>query len=229
MPRKAKGANARPVQENPNTVSVKMYIDETTDAAVARTMLQPEFSGARTWRRVMAKTMGDSNPPVTALMHELSVQNQAVKRGDLSRLESLLTSEAHVLDALAADLIRLAYVNFETFDSFERLLRLAFKAQSQARATVETLAAMKNPPVMFAKQANLTTGPQQINNGVAPARETESTPNKLLEQTHGNWLEPVTASGAGRGDPDVAALGAVDRATKSRRQGAGRAQRPPRR
>ena len=42
----------------------------------------------------------------------------------------------------------------------ETYLRLALKAQSQCRATLETLAAIKNPPVIFAKQANVTTGPQ---------------------------------------------------------------------
>jgi hypothetical protein len=42
-------------------------------------------------------------------------------------------------------------------------LRLALKAQTQCRATVETLATMKNP-VVFAKQANIAHGPQQINN-----------------------------------------------------------------
>lgn len=34
------------------------------------------------------------------------------------------------------------------------------KAQSQCRATLETLAAIKNPPVIYAKQANISNGPQ---------------------------------------------------------------------
>ena len=59
-------------------------------------------------------------------------------------------------------------------------LRLALKAQSQCRATVETLAEIKNPAVIYARQANVTTGPQQENNGVpSRAREIETEQSKL--------------------------------------------------
>jgi hypothetical protein len=51
----------------------------------------------------------------------------------------------------------------------DRYLRLALKAQSQSRATVETLATVKNPPVVYAKQANFAAGAQQVNNGISPA------------------------------------------------------------
>jgi hypothetical protein len=45
-------------------------------------------------------------------------------------------------------------------------MRLALKAQSQCRATIETLAEIKNPqPVAFVQQADVAHGPQQINNG----------------------------------------------------------------
>ena len=40
-----------------------------------------------------------------------------------------------------------------------RYMRLTLKAQGQRRATLETLAAIKNPTTMFARQANITQGP----------------------------------------------------------------------
>ena len=40
------------------------------------------------------------------------------------------------------------------------------KTQSQYRSTIETLPAMKYPPVVFARQANIANGPKQVNNGV---------------------------------------------------------------
>ena len=43
----------------------------------------------------------------------------------------------------------------------EMLLRIGLKSQSQCRATLETLAQIKNPPIVYAKQANITNGPQQ--------------------------------------------------------------------
>ena len=48
---------------------------------------------------------------------------------------------------------------------------VAFKAQSQCRATLEALAAIKNPPVVFARQANIAQGPQQVNNQMMAASE----------------------------------------------------------
>lgn len=38
-------------------------------------------------------------------------------------------------------------------------------ADKGVRATLETLAAIKNPPMVYPRQANLTTGPQQVNGG----------------------------------------------------------------
>jgi hypothetical protein len=34
-------------------------------------------------------------------------------------------------------------------------MRLALRAQGQCRATLETLAVMKSPPTVFARQANI--------------------------------------------------------------------------
>jgi hypothetical protein len=71
---------------------------------------------------------------------------------------------------------------------YETFLRLELKAQAQCRSTLETLATIKNPPVIYAKQANISNN-QQINNGVpAPshAKEIKNQPNELLEVQHGS-------------------------------------------
>ncbi len=47
---------------------------------------------------------------------------------------------------------------------------LCGQAQGQCRAALETPAPIKNPTVVFARQANIAHGPQQINNGMEPAR-----------------------------------------------------------
>ena len=75
-------------------------------------------------------------------------------------------------------------------------LRLALKAQAQCRATLEALAAIKNPqPVFFVRQANIAHGPQQVNNGatadVSRAEQSKNQPNKLYGvstwRTAGLW------------------------------------------
>ena len=53
-----------------------------------------------------------------------------------------------------------------SFDTGKAYLGLALKAQGQCRMTLETLGNIVNPPAVFAKQANFTTGPQQVNNRI---------------------------------------------------------------
>jgi hypothetical protein len=93
--------------------------------------------------------------------------------------------------------------------------------------TLETLALMKNPaPIAFVRQANIAHGPQQVNNGPAPAgdpsraRETENLQNKLLEAQHGERLDTGAADTARAADPAMASLGLVHGAEDSSRQGA---------
>jgi hypothetical protein len=102
-------------------------------------------------------------------------------------------------------------------DQKEQYLRLALKPQSQCRATIETLAVLKNPPV-FTRQANIA-GQQVVNNGTmvgaSRAREIESAPKELLE-AHGQRLDGGKASQAGEGDQALAAVEALHRAKKRR-------------
>lgn len=119
---------------------------------------------------------------------------QGFNDGDLSAAVTMLSSQAVALNAMFGELARRSALNMgEYLDASERYMRLALKAQGQCRATLETLAAIKNPPVVFARQANINNGgQQQVNNGAAPtsahthAGETASQPNELLKNcTHG--------------------------------------------
>ena len=84
----------------------------------------------------------------------------------------------------------------EYLEASEKYLRMALKAQNQCRMTLETLSNIKNPPVVYAKQANIANGPQQVNNGTMPPRayaeDSQNQPNKLLEQTDEQWMDTTT-------------------------------------
>ncbi len=118
----------------------------------------------------------------------LSLANsiKLVANDDLGHAEAMLVSQAVALNALFGELVRRAGMNIgEHLDATERYMRLALKAQSQSRATLETLATIKNPPVVFAKQANVNNGgQQQINNGVAAADAGRSGESKPTAVTH---------------------------------------------
>ncbi|MCY1375597.1 hypothetical protein D9M69_630230 [compost metagenome] len=112
-------------------------------------------------------------------------------------------------------------------DVMEAYMRLALKAQNQARATLQTLAELKAPrQVAFVQQANI--GNQvQVNNGTreqpARARKNPKTPNELLEVQHGERLDTGAAGTAGGVDSAMATLEAEQRAEKHGRQGRRRA------
>lgn len=215
---------ARSSQTKTDTVQIKATGPDDVDAAKARTFLRPTVTGAVAIRTAHRSENGVTDgPSIEALTNELSAQCKAVADGSMARPEALLTVQAHTLDTLFSDLVRRAY-SHTGLDPFERIMRLALRVQSQARATVETLAVIKNPPMVFAKQANVTTGPQQVNNGnfrtsayaCAGAREIESRPNELLEQTNGERLDTGAAGGAGRSGEDLETVGAFNGAPDRR-------------
>ncbi|MDT4288453.1 hypothetical protein RO575_02670 [Methylomonas sp. MO1] len=57
--------------------------------------------------------------------------------------------QAHTLNELFNNLARKAHGQ-EYLKNYEAFLKLALKAQSQCRATLETLSNIKNPPIVFA-------------------------------------------------------------------------------
>jgi hypothetical protein len=156
-----------------------------------------------------------------------SLNNHAgkIKAGDLSRVEAMLGGQAAALNTMFAELARRGAVNMGEYrDAAETYLKLALKAQSQCRATLETLAAIKNPPVIFAKQANIAHGPQQVNNnsaGIACAEEIEKPPSKLMEHDHGQRLDTGKATTTSGSHQAVEAVATIHRPANGRRKGSG--------
>lgn len=151
----------------------------------------------------------------------LSDQVSTTIDGDLGRAEDMLVSQAHVLDAIFGDLARRA-ITSKYIKQFEVYLKLGLRAQSQARATWETLSALKNPPVVYAKQANIAQL-QQVNNGVPPTnneiprtRQNENTPTQLSGDTHELLPDTRASSDESRIDSPLETVGEINR-TKVRR------------
>ncbi|OWQ83596.1 hypothetical protein CDN99_26055 [Roseateles aquatilis] len=175
---------------------------------------------------------------ITETMRALRVSLGEVNKGDLAAVEAMLLGQAAALNAMFAELGRRAYINMgEHLPATDKYMRLALKAQGQCRATLETLAAIKNPPLVFARQANINNGgQQQVNNGVAanlpaPAPALHNfQPTELFEESaDGRRMDPGAPGTAGRVDPLLAAVGAVDGPAYRTREGAQSEQQVPRR
>ena len=198
------------------TIQLKPEPDETREQAIARFALDPRL-GAGGLLSELYKYL--PNVDLTSFIAELGAHAKAVSTGDLSQLEGMLTAQTHSLNGLFYALAQRSRDNSKEgfLDASETYMKLALRAQNQCRASVETLANMKSPPTVFARQANIAHGPQQVNNGVAPqsqssrAREIENAPTKLLEADRGERMDtraPSTAKGA---DQELEAVGAIHR------------------
>src|SRR5262249_17491197 len=143
---------AQPLKENPKALRVLQQPTETPADALAHASLRPTVQAAMTLMGYN-KDFGDMS--INTLVADLSKQCDRASKGDLGRAEALLTAQAHTLDALFNNLARRAAANMaEYMNAAETYLRLALKAQGQCRATLETLAMIKNPqPVAFVRQA----------------------------------------------------------------------------
>jgi hypothetical protein len=173
----------------------------------------PELAAYRVINGAEAKSGLGELIDVAYLMAQLRIQAAEVNAGNLGQIEAMLMNQATALQSLFARLAERG-MGHNDAATFEINMRIALRAQSQCRATLETLAAIKNPTVVIAKQANIAQGPQQVNNGVpapSPARENEIEPNKLLEAGHGERLDAGTTSAASCGNPALATVGALDR------------------
>jgi hypothetical protein len=174
---------------------------------------------------------GEPKIDLLTIHKTMATATKRAENGEMGDAEAMLMAQALSLNAIFASLALQAH-RTRHLDQLDRLMRLALKTQGQCRATVETLAVMKNPPV-FAKQANIAAGPQQVNNGivnnsVAPAEILNSVPNKLLE-SHEQRLDGRSTCEAEQRDSAVDALGALNRPANIGRQETGIPQRLSRR
>jgi hypothetical protein len=215
--------NVLQVTERPGVSEERQLADLATDGIATNAMTARSF-------------LGPSQPQlsITEMVASLKDHGKRVNANDMAAPEQMLMAQSIALNAIFAEMARRSAMNLgEHLDASERYMRLALKAQGQCRATVETLAAIKNPPVVFAKQANITSGPQQVNNGIlSPPKggpmpvsahgETENDQTKLLEGTQhgGTVLDSGTTKAAAGGHQELEAVGAIQRTEKPRGQGA---------
>lgn len=156
------------------------------------------------------KTFGEQD--MGALAEELAASIEQVQGGEMKRCEAMLMGQAHALQSIFMNFSRRALAQ-EYQKNLESFFRMAMKAQNQCRMTLETLANIKNPPVVFAKQANIANGPQQVNNGIpapAHAEKTLNQSNELLEVQHGQRLDTGATGKAAGADPTMATVGEIN-------------------
>jgi hypothetical protein len=205
---------APPTKRDPDTFQVARSGD--TESQSLAKLVTTSVLSAVTLKRYSG---GGDSLDVVDLVAEMGKAGNEVVAGNLGRVERMLANQAMTLDAIFNELAQRSGKQ-DSFKGIEVLMRLALKAQAQSRSTAEALALLKNP-MPFIKQANMTTGAQQVNNYAATpsttgrpsgAENSQSAPNKLLEADHGQRLDIGAQAQAGRGHQALEAVGAVHRA-----------------
>lgn len=219
MASKSKKPAAGPSASKANTLTMRQEQGKSRERMMAESALASPVASAITARTFATGRFGELD--LTESMAVMVEQVNKARSGDLSGGEGMLMAQAVALDSIFNELARRAALNMgEHMQAMETYVRLALKAQSQCRTTLETLATIKNPPVVFARQANIAHGPQQVNNGVPNnvphAHACEKKPiqsNELLTDgvEHGPTLDNRGTPAAGGADKELATMGAIDR------------------
>ena len=162
-----------------------------------------------------------------AAMAALTEQIEEIKKGDMGGAEAMLFAQAAALQSLWVTLMIRANRNSDYIESFESLMSLALKAQSQCRTSLLALNEIKFPKsATFVKQANIANQ-QQVNNGTpACAKKTTETSNKLLKEPNHATLDLGGTETASVANPKLEALDEID-GTKDRKGKAAKREKCP--
>ena len=216
---------------DPTALQLVQFPDETLAQTVGRIAPDPAVNAGSVMQSFGSHLGEDVD--LMSMIGAIQLTTQHVKAGDLSDLEAMLVSQATALQSIFANLARRSQVqtNQSTFEAF---LGLALKAQAQSRSTITALVDLKFPrQVAFVKQANITTGNQQVNNGVMsdpehPARaRTHARGKKIseikqMDASDGQWLDTRAKGSAGGPDTHLEAVGKGNWTNEPRRKGQGR-------
>ena len=197
----------KPSNEETPTLIIKNQKGKSEERKLAEVLLSPTALNAFT-----AETFIASSARALDLTEAVDVINEKTEKiiaGDLSELESTLTAQAISLNAIFNTLAKRSAHNMGNYlKTTEVYMRLALKAQAQCARTIEILATMKNPPIVYARQANFAQGHQQINNNQSNAHAEKNiySSNELLNEDNNATLDTRGTIETGRINQDLATL-----------------------
>lgn len=196
--------------EDRHAITLKIDPDKHRGQQAAEFATSETLLGSILWNK-FSGVSDSAETNINDVIQTIRNKADAVNGGNLHGLESMLTAQAHALDAMFADLALKARRNMgEYTDAGMKYMNLALKAQSNCRTTIETIAEIKNPrPYIQNNRAEY----QQVNNGTQPRAhppEKQKTTNELLEDQSHEWMDTRAAGTASGDDRQMEAVGAID-------------------
>jgi hypothetical protein len=173
---------------------------------VAQQLLGPNLGAAQVID-AFHRVKDDEVDLIAEFYEELTAQIEKVEAGDLERVGAMLLVQAHMLQTI---FVKCAYSMNEAkhLNELQAYGQLALKTQNQCRATLATLADIKNPArATFIRN---TATNQQVNLGAAPPQKNADSANELLEIKAHDRLDTRTPSEAVPVDTPVETVAALD-------------------
>ena len=163
---KPKEARSAMAANKPNNVlTVEQTREETGAQAMARKLLEPHLSHAVTASTFASKALGNDfeAPGIGDFIDHLESVTTKAETGDVAIASRLLAAQALTLDNMFTEFARRAAVNMgEYLEAAERYGRLALKAQSNCRTTLEALAKLHQPREQTVKHVQVNDGGQAV-------------------------------------------------------------------
>jgi hypothetical protein len=148
-----------------NTLVIEQTPDETVGQAMARKVLRPGFRHALSASSFAGKSLGDmiDQPSLMDYITYVQSATAAAAQGDLAIASRMLAGQAIALDSMFTELARRAAANMGDYiHAAERYGRLALKAQSNCRATLEALAKLHQPREQTVRHVHVNEGGQAV-------------------------------------------------------------------
>ncbi|MCK9622621.1 MAG: hypothetical protein M0R47_19055 [Methylobacter sp.] len=192
----------------PKTLKKSEQLSEATpdrpsrETLVAQVAIRPTFLAANTIS-AFNQVLGEID--LMGMAGELEEQVSLIKKGDMSRAENTLASQAIVLDTLFNTLAVKA-LKAPGLENQSVMLKLALQAQKQCSQTLEALGAIKNPPaVTVVRQTNIGQA-VQVNHGTSDEITAINLENELLEQDNGQRLDTRAQNAPISADTNLATM-----------------------
>lgn len=138
--------------------------DEKLGRTLARLTLDPQIRNANLAMTFGSEMFDDQlRPDLGESSAALGEEVARAMKGDLSLATRLYTSQAISLDALFTELARRSGINMGQYSqAAERYMRLALKAQTACRSTLEALARLHQPREQIVKHVHVNDGGQAV-------------------------------------------------------------------
>lgn len=145
---KRRRASPTPPQGPNEAVTVTGFPGETVSRSLARALTEPGMRHSGAINAFASKLIigGEVERPGAGDYAD-ALADMLKRAGDPKDSKRMLAAQAFTLDSVFTELLRRSAANLGEYpEAAERFLRLAMKAQGNARATLEALARLNDPP-----------------------------------------------------------------------------------